>query len=207
MGNNIETGVNGTATPAVDVTKIVAERLKVAREKDRAELAKAMGHESWEAMMSSGVNKKLLDAGIDPDVGKPVIDDLVATHPDVVKARQILLAQEETQRLADIQMVNQTFGTAYDSVDAMDDDVKALIQKGLSIDKAYAAVHYQTLTNQKPAQAPSLKGTLNHLTAVPGGIAQPSGDDLTEAEIANVRRYLPGATIEQIKKFKAEHKL
>jgi hypothetical protein len=206
--NNTQPGVEGTVSPAVDITKIVAERVKAAREKDRAELAKAMGHDSWDAMVNSGLNKKLLDAGIDPDAGKPIIDDLVAAHPDVVKAKQILQAQEEAKRLADVQTVNETFGTQFDSADAADDNVKELVSKGLSFEQAYAAVHYRSLIGgQKPSAQPNLSGTLNHLTATPGGSARTAGNDLTEAEIANVRRYIPGATIEQIKKFKAEHKL
>lgn len=209
MPNTTNPGVEGTVTPTVDITKIVAERVKAARDKDRAELAKAMGHDSWDAMINSGLDKKLLDAGIDPDAGKPIIDDLVATHPDVVKAKQILQAQEEAKRLADIKTVNETFGTQFESVDAADDNVKDLVNKGLTFEQAYAAVHYRSLMGQKPQSQvqPTLTGTLGHLTATPGGSARPSGDDLTEAEIANVRRYIPGATIEQIKKFKTEHKL
>jgi len=59
-----EKGAEGTATPAVEnqenITKIVSERIKKTREKDRAELAKAMGFDSWEALLNSGVDKKTI---------------------------------------------------------------------------------------------------------------------------------------------------
>ena len=84
MENEI-TGVNKTESPSVDTTEIIAKRLAAMRAKDREDLAKAMGYESWDNAMNSGVDKQLLDAGIDPDMGKPVINKLVENHPEHVK--------------------------------------------------------------------------------------------------------------------------
>ena len=74
-----ETGAK-VPTPGTsqDETKAFSERLKAVREKDRAELAAALGFESWETALNSGLDKKLLDAGIEPSVGKPIIEDAVA---------------------------------------------------------------------------------------------------------------------------------
>lgn len=208
------TGVNNNKdTPPVseDTTKIIAQRIKAAREKDRLELAQAMGFDSWDKMLDSGVNKKLLDAGIDPELAKPVFDEMVEKHPDVIRAREILAEAEKTRKEAGIALVNANFGTSYKSIDDLDDVTKSLVNKGLSVDQAYAAVHYADFRPQTdPAKTAVMEkqGSLTHLKTVPGGVATGGGDNIevSQAEIDAVRKYMPSATIDQIKEFKKNHK-
>ena len=207
------TGVNEKGTPPVsdDTTKIIAQRIKAAREKDRLELAQAMGFDSWDKMLDSGVNKKLLDAGIDPELAKPVFDEMVEKHPDVIRAREILAEAEKTRKEAGIALVNANFGTSYKSIEDLDDATKSLVNKGLSVDQAYAAVHYTDFKPQAdPAKAAVMEkqGSLAHLKSVPGGVSSGGGDNIevSQAEIDAVRKYMPGATIDQIKEFKKNHK-
>lgn len=212
MENNLEKGVEKTVPPAVDNNaKIIAERLKEMRQKDRTELAKAMGFESWDAALNSGVDKKLLDAGIEPSMGKPVIDELVAQHPDVVKAREVLAEAQKSKRDSDLKVLNTKFGTNIESFDALDDEVKSLVNKGLSIDQAYVAVHYNEISIPKVDPITLAKTTreisLQHLTATPGTGNKELDIQVSQADIDNVRRFIPNATLDQIKEFKSKNNL
>ena len=211
MDSNVqETGATNTATPAVDTTKIVAERIKATREKDRSELAKAMGFESWDAAMNSGLDKKLLDAGIDPDTGKPIIENLVENHPDVVKAKEIMAEAQRAKQNADIESLNTQFGQTYKSIEDLDTDVKALLNKGLSIEQAFVAIHYKDLsmkTNPQDTARQITKQSVQHIAPIPGsGNGQAEEVVISQDEIDAVRRAIPNATIDQIKKFKLSHK-
>ena len=208
-----KTGVNvpSPGTPK-DETKAFSERLKAAREKDRTELAAALGFNSWDDALNSGLDKKLLDAGIEPSVGKPIIEDAVANHPEVIKARQIAAQAEQAQKAAELQLLNEKHGLQYKSIDDLDDAVKSLLGKGVSLSQAYVAIHYDELNNKqtqdpnKVAQA-QLGQSLGHIGSVPGnGAAAPtSATAVTQSDIDAVKRFMPGATQEQIAKFLAAH--
>lgn len=215
MGNT-NPGENIAVTPTVeqpDTTKIISERLAAMRNKDRNDLAKAMGFDSWDSAMNSGMDKKLLDAGIDPEMGKPVINDLVENHPEVKRARELLAEAEETKRVAGLEIVNARFGTTYSSLDELDDATRGLINKGLPVDQAYGAIHYADgIVTQKPDASKNAKlereASLKHLGTIPGASVRQSNDVvLSQADIANVRRFMPNATEEQIKEFKSKHQI
>jgi hypothetical protein len=195
-----------------DETKAFSERLKATREKDRAELAAALGFDSWDAAMNSGLDKKLLDAGIEPSVGKPIIEDAVANHPEVIKARQIAAQAEQAQKAAELELLNERHGLQYKNIDDLDQPVKDLLAKGVPLSQAYVAVHYEELSNkqtQDPAKAgkAQLDQSLKHMGGVPGaGAAAPTeATSISQADITNVKRFMPGATEEQIAKFLAAH--
>lgn len=203
-----------TATPAVDTTKIISERLSAMRSKDREELAKAMGFESWATAMNSGMDKKLLDAGIDPELGKPIINDLVENHPDVKKAREVLAEAEATKHVAGLEIINSRFGTSYQSLDDLDEETRNLVNKGLSVSQAYAAIHYADFSanTPKPSAEEVAKlersSSLKHLQTLPGVSAKSNNDiTLNQEDIRNVRRFMPNATEEQIKAFKEKYKM
>lgn len=213
----VEKGVEGTATPAVEnqenVTKIVSERIKVTREKDRAELAKAMGFESWEKLLNSGVDKKLLDAGIDPEVGKPVINDIIENHPEVRRAKEILAEADTIKKTAELQGLNTKYGTTFTSFDDLDEETKDLISKGVPVSKAYVATHFEELkaaraeTDPVKIAAAQKQQSLLHMKVLPGGATPPpnSSTVVTQMDIDNVRKYMPTASIEQIKSFIEKH--
>lgn len=208
-----KTGAN-VPTPGAqdDETKAFSERLKHVREKDRAELATALGFSSWEDALNSGYSKKLLEAGIDPDIGKPIIEDAVANHPEVIKAKQLIAQAEEEKKTAELQLLNEKYGLDYKSIDDLDSQVKDLLQKGVPLSKAYVAIHHDELSNrqaQDPAQlAKSQLGqSTKHLSAIPGGnaAAPTSATTVTQSDVDNVRRFMPNATQEQIVKFLSAH--
>lgn len=208
---NEQTGAQVPSPGTVDETKAFSERLKSVREKDRAELASALGFDSWEDALNSGIDKKLLDAGIEPSIGKPIIEDAVANHPDVIKARQIAAQVVKAQQDAELKLLNETHGLNYQSTDELDNDVKDLLSKGVPLSRAYVAVHYNELSNraQDPAAAAKAQrdNSLKHLGSVPGnGAAAPTtATTITATDIANVKRFMPTATEEQVAKFLAAH--
>lgn len=208
---DLENGVvpqEGAASPAAkeeQISKIVAQRLNQSREK----LATALGFESWDAAMNSGYDKKLLDAGIDPKVGKPIIDDLVANHPEVQSAKAILAEAKQEKANAELLALNTKFGLSIDSVDSLDDETKRLMASGIPLARAYAAVHYDELqgtpvTTDARAQTAMAK---THVSPLPGNSAASPAKvtAISQADIANVRKLMPGATDESIKKFLEAH--
>ena len=207
-----KTGVNVPTPGTQGETKAFSERLKTAREKDRAELATALGFESWEAALNSGIDKKLLDAGIEPSVGKPIIEDAIANHPEVIKARQIAAQAEQAQRDAELKLLNEKYGLQYQSTDELDTPVKDLVAKGVPLSTAYAVIHLDELNNRQP-QDPvkvaekQLGQSLGHMQAIPGGGAPApvSATAITQSDIDAVKRFMPNATQEQIAKFLAAH--
>ena len=209
----LEAGVQ-VPTPGTqhDETKAFSERLKAAREKDRTELAAALGFDSWDAALNSGLDKKLLDAGIEPSIGTPIIEDAVANHPDVIAARQIAAQAIKAQQDAELKLLNETHGLSFKSIDDLDQDTKSLMDKGVPLGRAYVAIHFNELSNrqtQDPAAAAKAQrdASLGHLSGIPGGgaVAPTSARAVTQTDIDNVKRFMPGATQEQIAKFLAAH--
>lgn len=207
-----ETGAQVPTPGTQDETKAFSERLKAVREKDRAELAAALGFDSWETALNSGLDKKLLDAGIEPSVGKPIIEDAIANHPEVIKARQIAAQAEQAQKAAELQLLNEKHGLQYKSLDDLDAPVKDLLAKGIPLSQAYVAIHFDEL-NGRQTQDPTkvakaqLGQSLGHIGSVPGGgaPAPTSAAALTQQDINAVKRFMPNATQEQIAKFLAAH--
>lgn len=199
----------GAEQPTAEkIDKIVARRLSESRE----QLAVALGFDSWDSAMNSGYDKKLLDAGIDPKIGKPIIDDLVSTHPEVQAAKAVLAEAKEQRIAAEITALNTKHGLNIESFDKLDDETKTLVAKGIPLSRAYVAIHYDELSGT-PQKDPieTAKTQLNsskvHLTSVPGGSAssQPDAVTVTARDIENVRRFMPGASDASIKEFLQKH--
>lgn len=206
-----KTGAQVPTPGTQDETKAFSERLKATREKDRAELAAALGFDSWDAALNSGLNKKLLDAGIEPSVGKPIIEDAVENHPDVIAAKQITAQAVKAQQDAELKLLNETYGLNFESSAALDDDVKDLMNKGVPLGRAYVAVHFSELNKQTQDPTVIAKAqrdqSLGHITGVPGGgaVAPTSARTVTQNDIDAVKRFMPRATQEQIAKFLEAH--
>lgn len=200
--------VEGAAQPAANeeqISKIVARRLAESRE----QMAVALGFESWDAAMNSGYDKKLLDAGIDPKVGKPIIDDLVANHPEVQSAKAILAEAKQQKADAELLALNTKFGLNIESVDKLDDETKKLMAQGIPLSRAYAAVHYDELqgNSQQVDTRAQTAMAKTHVAPVPGTGANAPATvvGVSAADIANVKRFMPNATDESIREFLKAH--
>lgn len=207
-----ETGVEKTVTPAVDITKIVAERVKASTEKAKNELAKSHGYASYDEMLNSGINKKLLDSGIDPDTVKPVFDEVLATHPSILKAQEILAEEAKRVKNTELSKLNEKFKSTFETLDDLPDETKSLLEKGVTLEQAYVATHYDQMTKPsapadpvKLAQAQKEQG-LSHFKTVPGNGIPPVTEVVLTLEVLNaIKRQMPNATNDQIKAFYARH--
>ena len=202
----------GAASPTANeqIDKIIAARLKEMRAKDRQNLASALGFENWDSALNSGLDKKLTDAGIDPTVGKPIIDNIVAEHPEVIRARQILAEAESAKNQAQIAELNAKYGLQLESMDKLDTETKDLVSKGIPLSRAYAAVHFDELSQAKlnvPTGKQQLSNALAHVSPLPGNNAPAptNATVISENDIANARRYMPSASKESIAKFLENH--
>lgn len=203
--NTEETAAVPPAATEETITKIVSKRLS----EDRAKLAKALGYDSWEAAMNSGMDKKLLDAGIEPETAKPIIETMVEKHPKVLEAEELIAREQKKRQEAELALLNTKYGININSLEALDAETKDLVSKGVSLDKAYAAIHAEEILASKTvATATKANSTsLNHMTSLPGGSATPpvNAISISQEEIKAVKQYLPNATEEDIKKFYAAH--
>jgi hypothetical protein len=148
-----ENGVKPTEVaeqpPAEKIDKIIARRLSESRE----QLAVALGFDSWDSAMNSGYDKKLLDAGIDPKVGKPIIDNLVSTHPEVQAAKQVLAEAKEQRTAAEITALNTKYGLNIEALTSLTTKQKILSLKVFrflghmlrSIMMNYLAIHLRRI--------------------------------------------------------------
>ena len=106
-------------------------------------------------------------------------------------------------------LLNTKYGININSLEALDAETKDLVSKGVSLDKAYAAIHAEEILASKTvATATKANSTsLNHMTSLPGGSATPpvNAISISQEEIKAVKQYLPNATEEDIKKFYAAH--
>lgn len=206
MNGQGENPNNGAVPPAADdVTKIVSKRLNEEREK----LAKAIGFDSWDSAMNSGLDKKLLDAGIEPTTAKPVIESIVNSHPKVLEAEALLAKEREKREQAELGLLNAKYGVTINSYNDLDSDTKKLVDNGVPIEKAYLAIHMDELQGKTATNKATTVATnsLNHMTSIPGGAVAPASDAISVSpqEVASVRQYLPNASEEDIKNFLKAH--
>ena len=152
-----------TADPPSE-TKAFSERLK----KEREKMAKQLGYNSWEEAIESKTNDKLLDKGIDPETVKPILKELMQADPDYRAAMEYKKEKEEIEQKTwadnEVKKLNEKFGLGLKDVNALDENVIKLWNSGLSLEKAYAAEHYEDI--QKAAfKRGSIKQTgKEHLT-------------------------------------------
>lgn len=206
MNGQGENPNNGAVPPAADdVTKIVSKRLNEEREK----LAKAIGFDSWDSAMNSGLDKKLLDAGIEPTTAKPVIESIVNSHPKVLEAEALLAKEREKREQAELGLLNAKYGVTINSYNDLDSDTKKLVDNGVPIEKAYLAIHMDELQGKTATNKAATVATnsLNHMTSIPGAAVAPASDaiNVSPQEVASVRQYLPNASEEDIKNFLKAH--
>ena len=197
--------------PEANGTKAYSERLNADRirieQKVRTETAQSFGYETWDEFIAAHRNKVIEDAGLDVAVAKPVIDKLVESNPDVLAAKRVLAEQENKAKDETISKalfdLNAKCGTKFTSIDEVDDATKALYEKGVPLDKAYRAEHFEELTKSVGSPSPT-KGHLagNNLGSGTGSPAP----TITPQEMEVFRILNPSASDEDILKYVNSHK-
>lgn len=194
-------------TEQVDATKAFAKRLKEEtikiREEERANLAKTLGYETYDDMVKHQQDSKMLQDGYDPETLRPMLNDLLKTSPEYVEAMQYKKEKEELEKELfvkdSLKQLNESLGTTFTDIKDLDKDTIDLWNKGLPLDKAYAAANYTKL--MKPTPQPKQPTGKEHMQPVEKGATKSDVRVATEDDIRRFRIFNPNATVDEINKF------
>ena len=190
--------------------RLNADRIRIRKEEEqkvRMETAQSFGYQTWDEFVAAHGNKVIEEAGLDVAVAKPVLDKLVESNPDVLAAKRLLAEQDVKAKDEAISKalfeLNSKCGTQFTSIDEVDDATKALYEKGVPLDKAYRAEHFEELTKSVGSPSPT-KGHLagNNLGSGTGSPAP----TITPQEMEVFRILNPSASDEDILKYVNSHK-
>lgn len=185
---------------AVDPTKAYSERLKKDRaaiekevaQKTREEIAKSYGYESFDAYNKAQQDNKILDKGLDPELVRPIVNELIEKDPKIIQARELLARQEELDKALYAQnalvALNNKFGTNFTSINDLDPDTVAMWNAGTPLEKAYAANNYEQIKENAVKQVKIQASGKDHLKTVETGNVQSNVKKLTQTEIDLIKK-------------------
>ena len=178
VDETVEETVEQPTSPVekVDQTKAFATRLKEEKAKAkleaREEIAQSFGYNNWQEYVNAQTNNKLLDNGLDPDTVRPVLKDLIKEDPDYVEAMRYKAEKEALEKEIfasnSIQELNNTFGTAFKSVDELDPETIKLWNQGTPLVNAFAANNWGKLQEMAAKKAVPKDNGKAHLKTVTG---------------------------------------
>lgn len=183
-------------------TKAFSERLK----KEKEKMAKQLGYNSWDEALEAKTNDKIIDKGLDPDTIKPMLKELMEADPDYRAAMEYKKEKEAVEQKIwadnELKKLNEKFGIHIKDINSLDDNVVKLWNSGLSLEKAYAAEHYEDI--QKAAiKRGNIRQTGKEHMIDPVG--QGPGTDTvkkpTAEQISVFRALNPGVSDEDIIKY------
>lgn len=182
----------------VDQTKAFAARLREekakAKQETREEIAKEFGYTSWKEYSDAQTNNKLLDKGVDPELVLPVLKDLIREDPEFKEAKLKAEKYEELEKelfaTNSIKALNDKFGTAFKSVNELDQNTINMWNNGVDLDKAYAANNWQTIADlavkQSGRTADNGKG---HLKTIDGSGEVSKNKEVSQDQLAAFRMF------------------
>lgn len=196
-------------SPAEDPTKTYSDRLKKDREKIRNEerdnLAKELGYDNYEKFREAHVDNSLLDKGLDPDTVKPLLKDLIKNDPEYVEAMRFKAEKEELEKNVwakdQIKALNDKFGLNLQSISDLDEDTVKLWNNGISLDKAYAANHYEDLEKSSLRKLKEQDSGKSHLKKVDGSTVESDEIVVTDDIYRQFKAFNPDVTRDDIKKY------
>lgn len=197
------------ASPTEDPTKNYSDRLKKDREKIRNEerdnLAKELGYENYEKFREAHVDNSLLDKGLDPDTVKPLLKDLIKNDPEYVEAMRFKAEKEELEKNVwakdQIKALNDKFGLNLQSISDLDEDTVKMWNNGVSLDKAYAANHYEDLEKSSLRKLKEQDSGKSHLKNVDGSTLESDEVVVTDEIYRQFKAFNPDVTREDVKKY------
>lgn len=197
------------ASPTEDPTKNYSDRLKKDREKIRKEerdnLAKELGYENYEKFREAHVDNSLLDKGLDPDTVKPLLKDLIKNDPEYVEAMRFKAEKEELEKNVwakdQIKALNDKFGLNLQSISDLDEDTVKMWNNGVSLDKAYAANHYEDLEKSSLRKLKEQDSGKSHLKNVDGSTVESDEVVVTDEIYRQFKAFNPDVTREDVKKY------
>lgn len=205
------TSAEKPAEEPADTTKAFAKRLKESTDKVRIEereaLAKSLGYTSYEELQKQREAAVLKEKGLDPELVKPVVDELVKKRIEEDPRMQELSKLRETQikefgkrELAEITKLTDGEITSFDQLPK---DVVELWKSKGSLKAAYLELKGEELLIKVKSNAN--KGDTKHL-ATPNGVSSMSTNkrSLTAEERQSWKFFNPSMTEEELNKIEVK---
>lgn len=192
----------------VNSTKAYSERLNKDRERIRSEerdgIAKSFGYENWAEYLDAQTNNSLLEKGLDPEQIKPLIKDAIKNDPDYMEAMRIKQEKEKLEATIwandELKRLNEKFGLSFKKVEDLGKETIDLWNSGMSLDKAYAANHYEDIRNSAIRRAKEINDGKSHLTDTNAG-NQVAVKTISSEQMRVFKALNPRASEEQIKAY------
>lgn len=199
--------------PDVTETQAFAHRLKEAtdkaRAKEREDIAKQLGFESYEALQKSREKKTYEDKGLDPDEVAPVVEEIVKQRLESDPRMQELegYRQKQAQEWAkkELTELKTLTGGKITKLDDVPKDVLELWKSKGSLKGAYLELHGEELIRemQKGVARGQSGSSTSHLSS-PRGSTSPQKEEnvrpFTEQEKKIYKIFNPDVTDEQLSK-------
>lgn len=189
-------------------TQAFARRLKEEKAKAkleaRQEIAESYGYASWQEYADAQTNNKILDKGMDPESVRDILKDLIYTNPEYVEAMKYKQEKEELEKEIfasnSIKKLNETYGTNFKSVNDLDSATVDMWNKGMDLEKAYAANNVQSLIDLAVKKTVASRDNgKSHLNNINGSSEEVKVRQVSQAEL-NVAKSL-GLNEEKFKEY------
>lgn len=195
----------------VTETQAFAHRLKEATEKARAkereDIAKSLGFESYEALQKDREQKVYEENGLDPTDVAPVIEKIVQQRlesdprmQELESYRQKQASEWAKKELAELKTLT---GGAISKLDDVPKDVIELWKTKGSLKGAYLELHGEQLITE--LQRGQNSSSTSHLQSPRGSTSAPTEENFrpfTEQEKNVYKLFNPGVTDEELSKLK-----
>lgn len=212
-GNPQPNNTEGEGTPPVTETQAFAHRLKEATEKARAkereDIAKQLGFESYEALQKSREKKTYEDKGLDPDEVAPVVEEIVKQRlendPRMQELEGYRQRQAEEWAKKELAELKTLTGGKITKLDDVPKDVLELWKTKGSLKGAYLELKGEELIRemQNGVASGQNRGSTGHLQS-PRGSTSPQKTEnvrpLTQKEKDIYRLFNPSVTDEELSK-------
>lgn len=209
--DNAEKSQPTSPVEQVDQTKAFAARLKEEKAKAkleaREEIAKSFGYANWNEYSEAQTNSKLMDNGLDPDMVRPVLKDLIHNDPEYLEAMKFKAEKEELEKELfasnSIKELNEKFGTNYKSVNELDSETVRMWNAGTPLEKAYAANNWETIRDNAIKSIPKDNGKA-HLKTITGSNEPVQGPKpITDEELRVFKMF--GFDKEKVEAYRNKH--
>jgi hypothetical protein len=192
----------------INSTKAYSERLNKDRERIRQEerdnIANSFGYDNWAEYLKAQTDSSLLEKGLDPEQIRPIIKDAIKNDPDYIEAMKIKQEKEQLEAKIwaddELKRLNEKFSLHIKSVDDLDEDVQNMWKSGISLEKAYAANHYEELRTAALKKSREISDGKSHLKDVNEG-NNISAKTISNEQMKYFKALNPNATEDQIKAY------
>lgn len=188
---------------SIEQTKAFAKRLNEVKNKEREQIAKSLGYESYDVMMKQRETQLLEDKGLDPEQVAPIVDELVKQRIDndprmkeLETLRKKQIEEFGKKELAEIAKLTDGEVTKFEQLPK---EVLDLWKTKGSLKSAYIAVKGEELILK--ARSAQSKGSTSHLSGLDGSnVKKVDTRPLTEKEKQTYKFFNPGISDEELNK-------